>query len=97
VLVAELFGLSAVLPYGFLLWRYTKPSGSRGLPPDDGRVVMPPDKRFNVHMLVPCYKVGGGSCGGRRALGKAHGFQLRAPRCSLPPPHAHPPYPNPAP
>jgi hypothetical protein len=60
VVVAELFGLSAVMPYGFLLWLYTRPSGSRGLPADDGRVVLPPEKRFNVHILVPCYKVGGG-------------------------------------
>jgi hypothetical protein len=59
VLAAELFGLSAVIPYGFMLFRYTAPSGSRGLPLDDGRVVLPPEKRFNVHILVPCYKVGG--------------------------------------
>lgn len=43
-----------------MLWLHTQPSGSRGLPVDDGRVVLPPQKRFNVHMLVPCYKVGRG-------------------------------------
>jgi hypothetical protein len=59
VLIAETIGLTAVIPYGMMLWLRTAPSGSRGLPVDDGRVVLPPEKRFNVHMLVPCYKVGG--------------------------------------
>jgi hypothetical protein len=59
VLIAETIGLTAVIPYGWLLWLRTAPAGSRGLPVDDGRVVLPPEKRFNVHMLVPCYKVGG--------------------------------------
>lgn len=57
VLVVELLGLSAVLPYGFLLPFYTASSGSRGLPIDDGRVVLPREKCFVVHILVPCYKV----------------------------------------
>jgi hypothetical protein len=59
VLIAEIIGLTAVAPYGFLLWLHTQPSGSKGLPVDDGRVVLPPAKRFNVHILVPCYKVRG--------------------------------------
>lgn len=57
MLIAEIFGLTAVVPYGALLWLYTAPSDSRGLPVDDGKVVLPPEKRFNVHILVPCYKV----------------------------------------
>jgi len=65
VLIAETPGLTAVIPYGWLLWLHTQPSNSRGLPVDDGRVVLPPEKRFNVHILVPCYKVGlGGGWGG---------------------------------
>jgi hypothetical protein len=64
VLVVELMGLSAVLPYGFLLVRYTGSAGSRGLPLDDGRVVLPADKCFHVRVLVPCYKVGGWVEGG---------------------------------
>ena len=57
VLIVELIGFTAVLPYGLLLPFYTASSGSRGLPLDDGRVVLPADKRFRVHILVPCYKV----------------------------------------
>ena len=57
MLVVEIIGLSAVVPYGFLLPFYTASTGSRGLPLDDGRVVLPPEKRFRVHVLVPCYKV----------------------------------------
>lgn len=59
VLIVELIGLSAVIPYGMLLPLHTASAGSRGLPLDDGRVVLPPEKRFRVHILVPCYKVGG--------------------------------------
>ncbi len=57
MLIAET--LTAVIPYGALLIVHTASSGSRGLPLDDGRVVLPPQKRFNVHILVPCYKVCG--------------------------------------
>jgi hypothetical protein len=62
VLVVEFIGLSAVVPYGLLLPLYTASSGSRGLPLDDGRVVLPPGKRFRVHILVPCYKVRARAC-----------------------------------
>jgi hypothetical protein len=58
VLVIELIGLTAVVPYGMLLPFHTLSSGSKGLPVDDGRVILPPEKRFRVHILVPCYKVG---------------------------------------
>ena len=56
MLIAEIWGLTAVAPYGWLLWLHTAPTGSRGLPADDGVVILPPEKRFNVHILVPCYK-----------------------------------------
>ncbi|KAF8062642.1 VHA-F [Scenedesmus sp. PABB004] len=56
VFVTELLGLTSVLPYGLLLPVATLPAGTRGLPVDDGRVVLPPGKRFRVHILVPCYK-----------------------------------------
>jgi hypothetical protein len=55
--VVEFIGLTSVLPYGLMLPFFTSSSGSRGLPIDDGRVVLPADKRFRVHILVPCYKV----------------------------------------
>jgi hypothetical protein len=57
--VVEFIGLTSVLPYGLMLPFFTSSSGSRGLPIDDGRVVLPADKRFRVHILVPCYKVRG--------------------------------------
>ena len=57
ILVVELMGLSAVLPYGFMLFRYTASKGSKGLPIDDGKVILPVDKRFHVRVLIPCYKV----------------------------------------
>jgi hypothetical protein len=57
ILVVEFIGLTSVLPYGLMLPFYTSSSGSKGLPIDDGRVVLPADKRFRVHILVPCYKV----------------------------------------
>lgn len=57
ILVVEIIGLTSVVPYGMLLPFYTSSSGSKGLPIDDGRVVLPADKRFRVHILVPCYKV----------------------------------------
>lgn len=57
ILVVEFIGLTSVLPYGLMLPFFTSSSGSRGLPIDDGRVVLPADKRFRVHILVPCYKV----------------------------------------
>ncbi len=50
-------GVTAVIPYGFLLFLSTHSSGSRGLPVDDGMVVLPQDKHFHVRVLVPCYKV----------------------------------------
>lgn len=62
ILVVEFIGLTSVLPYGLLLPFYTTSSGSKGLPIDDGRVVLPADKRFRVHILVPCYKVGPTGC-----------------------------------
>jgi hypothetical protein len=58
VLVIEIIGLTAVVPYGMLLPFHTLSSGSKGLPVDDGRVILPPEKRFRVHILVPCFKVG---------------------------------------
>lgn len=57
ILAIELLGLTSVLPYALLLPVATLPSGSRGLPVDDGRALLPPEKRFRVHILVPCYKV----------------------------------------
>lgn len=57
VLVVEIIGLTAVVPYGMLLPFHTLSSGSKGLPVDDGRAILPPEKRFRVHILVPCYKV----------------------------------------
>jgi hypothetical protein len=57
ILVVELMGLSAVLPYGFMLFRYTASKGSKGLPIDDGKVILPVEKRFHVRVLIPCYKV----------------------------------------
>jgi hypothetical protein len=57
ILVVEFIGLTSVLPYGLMLPFYTSSSGSKGLPIDDGHVVLPADKRFRVHILVPCYKV----------------------------------------
>ncbi|WIA20938.1 hypothetical protein OEZ85_005279 [Tetradesmus obliquus] len=56
VLVVEIIGLTAVVPYGMLLPFHTLSSGSKGLPVDDGRAILPPEKRFRVHILVPCYK-----------------------------------------
>lgn len=64
ILVVELIGLSSVIPYGMLLPFQTLSSGSKGLPIDDGKVILPPEKRFRVHILVPCYKVGLGSVAG---------------------------------
>lgn len=57
ILVVELIGLTSVIPYGMLLPFQTLSSGSKGLPIDDGKVILPPEKRFRVHILVPCYKV----------------------------------------
>jgi hypothetical protein len=28
-----------------------------GLPADDGHFKLPPDKRFKIRVLIPCYKV----------------------------------------
>jgi hypothetical protein len=49
----ELMGISAVIPYAMLLVVGTRPTGSRGLPPDDGISVG--EKVFNINVLVPCY------------------------------------------
>jgi cellulose synthase/poly-beta-1,6-N-acetylglucosamine synthase-like glycosyltransferase len=56
VFAVELMGLAAVLPYAAMLVVYTAPTGSMGLPADDGRVILPPEKRFHVRVLIPCYK-----------------------------------------
>jgi hypothetical protein len=42
VLVVECIGISAVLPYGLLNVCHTHPTGSQGLPADDGTLL--PDK-----------------------------------------------------
>lgn len=57
VLGVELLGVTAVLPYGAMLVVHTESTGSPGLPADDGSLMLPPDKRFRVHVMVPCYKV----------------------------------------
>jgi len=44
-------GITAVIPYAVLNAVHTHPSGSPGLPPDDG--LTDPDKKFNVRVLVP--------------------------------------------
>jgi hypothetical protein len=57
VFAVELMGLASVLPYALMLVVYTAPTPqSRGLPADDGRVILPAEKRFHVRVLVPCYK-----------------------------------------
>ncbi|KAI8463461.1 MAG: glycosyl hydrolase family 9-domain-containing protein [Monoraphidium minutum] len=56
VLAVEVLGATAVLPYGAMLVAYTVSTGSAGLPPDIGRVSLPPSKHFAVHVLVPCFK-----------------------------------------
>ena len=71
ILVVEFIGLTSVLPYGLMLPFFTASSGSKGLPIDDGRVVLPADKRFNVHILVPCYKVSRQQQGWRLRSGPA--------------------------
>jgi hypothetical protein len=57
VLAVELVGVTAVLPYGLLLVLHTASAHTPGLPPDNGRWLLPPEKHFSVHVLVPCYKV----------------------------------------
>lgn len=58
IFVCELVGCTAVLPYCAMLVRRCKYSGTGlGLPTDDGRWKLPDDKRFVLHVLVPCYKV----------------------------------------
>ncbi len=53
ILVVECMGISAVLPYALLQVVSTRPTGSPGLPPDDGISIG--EKTFNIHVLVPCY------------------------------------------
>ena len=64
MLAVELLGASAMLPYAMLLPWHTVSTGSSGLPPDNGRLSLPQDKHFKVHVLVPCYKVGRVLCAG---------------------------------
>ncbi|GBF89253.1 six-hairpin glycosidase [Raphidocelis subcapitata] len=54
ILVVECIGMTSVVPYALLNVVHTHPSGSGGLPADDG--LMEPDKRFTVRVMVPCYK-----------------------------------------
>ena len=51
ILVVEVIGMTAVLPYAALNAVHTHPTGGPGLPPDDG--LMEPDKKFHVRVLVP--------------------------------------------
>lgn len=64
VLVVECIGISAVVPYGLVNICHTHPTGSPGLPADDGTLL--PDKtsallpspvelQFSMRVLVPCY------------------------------------------
>lgn len=43
ILVIECLGMTAVIPYAFLNMVHTHPTGSQGLPPDDGFSI--PDKK----------------------------------------------------
>ena len=69
-------GISAVIPYALLLVVSTRPTGSKGLPPDDGISVG--EKVFNINVLVPCYsesldvryKGGGGWLAARWVAGR---------------------------
>ncbi|KAI8463876.1 MAG: nucleotide-diphospho-sugar transferase [Monoraphidium minutum] len=54
ILIIEFLGVSAVLPYAAFNCVHTHPTGSYGLPPDDG--LTEPDTKFSVRVLVPCYK-----------------------------------------
>uniref|UniRef100_A0A383V9F4 Glycosyltransferase 2-like domain-containing protein n=1 Tax=Tetradesmus obliquus TaxID=3088 RepID=A0A383V9F4_TETOB len=54
VLAVEIIGITAVIPYAALNCVHTHPTGSPGLPADDG--FTEPDKKFTVRVLVPCYK-----------------------------------------
>lgn len=99
VLVVELIGLTAVLPYGLLLPFHTLGSGSKGLPIDDGRVILPPEKRFRVHILVPCYKVSSltgwlsGLIGRRKVLTIKHtNTRVACSFCVFNDPHGQPPF-----
>jgi hypothetical protein len=53
VFFVEMLGVSALIPYALLLVVSTRPTGSKGLPPDDGISVG--EKVFNINVLVPCY------------------------------------------
>ncbi len=53
IFVVECLGITAVLPYALLQVSSTRPTGSPGLPPDDGISIG--DKIFNINVLVPCY------------------------------------------
>ncbi len=53
IFVVECMGITAVLPYALLQVISTRPTGSKGLPPDDGISIG--EKIFNINVLVPCY------------------------------------------
>jgi hypothetical protein len=53
VFCVEMMGVSALVPYALLLVVSTRPTGSKGLPPDDGISVG--EKVFSINVLVPCY------------------------------------------
>eukprot|EP00775_Hariotina_reticulata_P006654 gene6654-6879_t len=54
VLIVELIGITSVIPYAAINVVHTHPTGSAGLPIDDG--FSTPDKKFVLRVLVPCYK-----------------------------------------
>jgi hypothetical protein len=56
IFVVECMGISAVLPYALLQVASTRPTGSSGLPADDGISIG--DKIFKINVLVPCYSEG---------------------------------------
>ncbi|KAG1680162.1 hypothetical protein FOA52_000275 [Chlamydomonas sp. UWO 241] len=59
IIAIELIGLSSFTPYAILLCRGVFSTGSPGLDPADPKDLAQLDDatmRFNVHVLVPCYK-----------------------------------------
>lgn len=58
ICVCEIVGCTAVIPYCLMLLRRCHYCGTgSGLPADDGHFKLPPEKRFKIRVLIPCYKV----------------------------------------
>jgi hypothetical protein len=71
VLAVEVLGATSMLPYAALLPWHTVSAGI-GLPPDNGRLCLPDGKRFDLTVLVPCYKVGARFHSGLQPTTRAH-------------------------